>query len=124
MGYRSEVVLVVDRRIEGMLMHTFTSCPAAHELCQEHADTRSDREDAIMFHWSEIRWYDSDAGVQAVEKLMDKLDECDNIVIDGEEIDPCEMYRFVRTGEDSSDIVCRGYGFENVYPYTSINVDF
>jgi len=124
MGYCSEVVLVVDKRVEGMLMHVFTSCPAAYELCQEHADTRSDREDAILFHWSGIKWYDSYAGVQAVEKFMDKLDECNNIEIDGEEIDPCEMYRFVRTGEQSEDIVCRGYGFENIYPYTSINVDF
>jgi len=124
MGYRSEVVLVVDKRVEGMLMHVFTSCPAAYELCQEHADTRSDREDAIMFHWSEIKWYHNDAGVQAVEKFMDKLDECDNIVIDGEEIDPCEMYRFVRTGEESEDIVCRGWGFEGIYPHTTINVEF
>ena len=124
MGYRSEVVLVVDKRIEGMLMHVFTSCPAAHELCQEHADTRSDREDAILFHWNGIKWYESYAGVQAVKKFMDKLDECDNIEIDGEKIDPCEMYRFVRTGEESEDIVCRGYGFEDIYPYSSININF
>ena len=124
MGYRSEVVLVVDKRVEGMLIHAFTSCPAAHELCHESADTRADRDDAILFQWSGIKWYDSYPEVAALEALMDRLDDADNIVIDGEEIDPCDMYRFVRTGEDSSDIECRGYGFENIYPYTSINVDF
>tara|TARA_Y100001938_G_scaffold147527_1_gene228920 strand:- start:4887 stop:5261 length:375 start_codon:yes stop_codon:yes gene_type:complete len=124
MGYRSEVVLVIDKRVEGMLMHAFTSCPAAHNLCHEHADHHADREDAIMFQWSGIKWYDSYPEVRAIEDLMDKLDEADNIMIDGEEIDPCDMYRFVRTGEDSSDVECRGYGFENIYPYTSINVEF
>ena len=124
MGYRSEVVLVVDKRIEGMLMHAFTSCPAAHALCHQHVDERKDREDAIMFQWSGIKWYESYAEVSALVDFMDRLDNSDNIMIDGEEIDPCDMYRFVRTGENSDDIECRGYGFENIYPYTSINVDF
>ena len=124
MGYRSEVVFVVDKRVEGLLMHLFTSCPAAHQLCHEYTDTRTDHENAILFHWTDIKWYESSPEVQAVEKFMDKLDEIDNIEIDGEEIDPCEMYRFVRTGEESDDVVCRGYGFESIYPYTSINIDF
>jgi hypothetical protein len=77
-----------------------------------------------MFHWKGIKWYESYAGVQAVENFMDKLDEGDMIKIDGEEIDLCEMYRFVRTGEESEDIVCRGYGFEGIYPYTRIRISF
>jgi hypothetical protein len=123
MGYRSEVVLAVDKRIEGMLVHVFTSCPRAYELCHD-ADAVIDREDALMFHWKGIKWYESYAGVQAVENFMDKLDEGDMIKIDGEEIDLCEMYRFVRTGEESEDIVCRGYGFEGIYPYTRIRISF
>jgi hypothetical protein len=124
MGYRSEVVLVVDKRAEGILLHAFTSCPAAHELCHDHVDVRRVREDAIIFQWSGIKWYDQYPEVQALEDFMDRLDNADNITIDGEEVDPCELYRFVRTGEDSADVECRGYGFENVYPYTSINIEF
>tara|TARA_R110002110_G_C13462211_1_gene718373 strand:- start:2360 stop:2734 length:375 start_codon:yes stop_codon:yes gene_type:complete len=124
MGYRSEVVLVVDKRVEGLLMHLFTSCPEAYELCHEHADSRADRDGAIMFHWSGIKWYDGYPPIMAIESFMDKLDSADDLKIDGEEIDPCEMYRFVRTGEESDDVVCRGYGFESIYPYTSINIDF
>ena len=124
MGYRSEVVLVIDKTIEGLLMHLFTSCPKVHVLCHEQVDERKEREDAIMFQWSGVKWYDTYADVRAIEDFMDKLDDMDNFEIDGEEIDPAEMYRFVRTGEESDDVVCRGYGLENIYPYTSINVEF
>ena len=124
MGYRSEVVLVVDKRVEGMLMHVFTSHPAAFELCQEHTDERIEHEDAIMFQWSSVKWYSSYGEVGAIVAFMDKLDNADAIVIDGESHDPCCMYRFVRVGEEYDDIECRGYGFENVHPVCSINVDF
>ena len=124
MGYRSDVVLVVDKRVEGLLMHVFTSQPSAHQLCYEHADEHEDREDAVMFRWTDTKWYDSYPEVSAIEDFMDKLDCADNLEIDGEEIDPCYMYRFVRVGEDSSDIECRGYGFDGIYPVASISVNF
>ena len=124
MGYRSEVVLIVDKRIEGMLMHVFTSEPAAFQLCHEHADEHIDREDAVMFRWSYAKWYDSYADVGAIEAFMDRLDCADDIEIDGESYEPVSLYRFVRVGEEHDDIECRGYGFEGVYPVASINVDF
>ena len=124
MGYRSEVVLVVDKRVEGMLMHVFTSQPTAHQMCYEYADVHEDREDAVMFRWTYAKWYDSYPDVNAIENFMNKLDSADNIEIDGEEIDLCYMYRFVRVGEDADDIECRGYGFDSIYPVATINVDF
>ena len=105
-------------------MHAFTSCPAAHALCHQHVDDLKERDDAILFRWAWIKWYESYAEVSALVDFMDRLDNSDKIEIDGEEIDPVELYRFVRTGENSEDIECRGYGFENIFPYTSINIDF
>ena len=124
MGYRSDVVLVVDKRIEGMLMHVFTSIPTTFELCHKHSDDHEEREDAVMFRWRDIKWYDSYPEVHALEAFMDKLDIDDAVKIDGEEIDLCDMYRFVRVGENHDDIVCRGCGFDEIYPYSSINVIF
>ncbi len=124
MAYRSDVVLVVDRRIEGMLMHLFTSCPGAHTLCHEDCDEKREREDGIMFRWNSIKWYDAYPHIAAIEAFMEKLDEGTEIEVNGQRMQLDELYRFVRVGEDNTDIDSRGYGFQDIYPYTSINVEF
>ena len=125
MGYRSEVVLAVDKRIEGMLIHVFTSCPGAYELCHGAGAVfkKIDRKDALMFHWKDIKWYESFEEIGAIERFMNKLDNSDDIEIDGVWISLSDLYRFVRTGEEFDDIEVRGFGFDMIYPYTSINAD-
>ena len=124
MGYRSDVVFVVDKRIEGLLMHLFTSCPGAHTLCHEDCDEKREREDGIMFRWNSIKWCDAYPDIAAIEAFMEKLDEGTEIEVNGQRMQLDELYRFVRVGEDNTDIDSRGYGFQDIYPYTSINVEF
>ena len=115
MGYRSEVILAVGPEVMPQFMVTMAKSPQARELCWADHDEMirdyNDEKGAFLFRWSGIKWYDS---YECVAALQDFLDWCESerIEVDGEEVDACEFYRFIRVGEEMDDNESQGWGFD------------
>jgi len=122
MGYRSEVALALDAKIVPALMTAFAKCEETQKLCTQHVDhldTDYGGEGNWLMRWDHIKWYDSFAEIEMINNLIEAL-ECDDLSEFGiKEVintpDYCQLFRFVRLGEDSSDNEQRGYGFDNIY---------
>ena len=103
-------------------MHFLGKYPDAMTLAFKHHDEKienfQDEEGSIMFKWDSIKWYEGYKDIDAFTEFMDHMDS------DYEEEENRrhgdEHYRFVRIGEDSSDIEERGCAFY-VYPTASID---
>ena len=106
MGYRSEVVLAVNKEImPEFLAHLATSDEAKSLVFSDHdhLDQDYEGEGHLLVSWSGIKWYEGFPDVNVIEKFTCEMDE---------NTDNSEMFRFVRVGEDYEDIEVRGYGFD------------
>lgn len=101
MGYRSQVTLALKPKAAA-LFSTVRARGGELAALVEDADMGSHKDGDESYSWPHVKWYDSYACVNAIERFMDRLDE--------EDMD--EEYRFVRTGEDDDDNETRGCGFE------------
>jgi len=115
MGYRSEVVFACTADAVPTLLTQMEKSPALKELLFSRTAKKLigdyDSEGSYLFAWDFVKWYEDDPGVQAfnemIEKIEEKLDE--------------ESFRFVRMGEESSDVEVEGWGFENINIRRSID---
>ena len=133
MGYRSDVILAIDKKLMRKFMAHVSQKGGAKNLCFANADEMVENYQEsgnFLFRWESIKWYE---GYPEVDCLTDFMDQCD--ALEMETTSPTspadgtlhtrtvmgdEYYRFVRVGEDTEDIVQRGDGFE-IYPRTSID---
>ncbi len=123
MGYRSEVVLAFDPRVKPLLACVFAKHPKVLGLCLD--GLQREDEDVIYYRWDYIKWFHGAAEIDALEDFMDKLDNEDQLFINDEEVEGCELYRFVRVGEEHGDVDDRGHGFGcDINPVTRIQVGF
>ena len=115
MGYRSEVVLVVGKEVMPQFMVTMAKSPEARALCFAEATRHENYEEKgnMLFAWDGIKWYDSFEEIRAIEDFLDWCDSEDVPSQDakGERVDGDECYRFVRIGEDMSDVEERGWAY-------------
>ena len=106
MGYRSEVVLAVNKEIMPEFLAYLATTEEARNLVYSHADhLDQDYEQGghLLVSWSGIKWYESYPEIAVIEKFTCELDA---------DTDKGEMFRFIRVGEDYEDIEQRGYGFD------------
>ena len=106
MGYRSEVVLAVNKEImPEFLAHLATNDEAKSLVFSEHCELNQDYEGEghLLVSWTNIKWYEVYPDVDVIEKFTCEMDA---------DTDKGEMFRFVRVGEDYDDIEQRGYGFD------------
>ena len=123
MGYRSEVVLAFDPRVKPLLACVFAKHSQVLALCLD--GLQRDDEDVIYYRWDYIKWFEDHPEIAPLVDFMDKLDNEDQLFINDEEVEGCELYRFVRVGEEPDDLDDRGHGFGcDITPVTSIHVDF
>ena len=123
MGYRSQVVLAVSKELMPHFLSVMAKVPEARELVFAHNDELDqdyEGEGHFFVRWDDIKWYDNYDDVGAIQKFIDAAD-CDDFELSDEHGGSSENFRFVRVGEDSSDVDCNGYGFEHIYPHTSIS---
>ena len=123
MGYRSQVVLAVSKELMPHFLSVMAKCPKARELVFAHNDELDqDYQDEGHFfvRWDSVKWYENYPDVTAIQTFVDAAD-CDDFELSDGDGGSSENFRFVRIGEDSSDVDCNGYGFEHIYPYTSIS---
>ena len=126
MGYRSQVVLAISKELIPFLMLATSKNKEAEALVFRSAD-KFDRDyggdKSWLFHWDNIKWYESYPDVDAIELFVHEA-ESDKYKItddDGNEVSSSDLVRFVRVGEDTDDIEVRGNGFWDIHPVTSIN---
>ena len=106
MGYRSEVVLAVNKEImPEFLAHLATNDEAKRLVFSDHCHLDQDYcgEGHLLVNWTSIKWYEGYPDVDVIEKFTCEMDE---------DTENTEMFRFVRVGEDYGDIEQRGYGFD------------
>ena len=85
---------------------------------------------SLFVMWDSIKWYSGmgDNVIDLIDKFVDEA-ESDEWEFEEDPLDPdsgagsasSEHFRFVKVGEESDDIECRGEGFWDIYPSTMIN---
>ena len=106
MGYRSDVVLAVNKEImPEFLAYLATNDEAKRMVFSDHCELNQDYEGEghLLVAWTGIKWYEGFPDVDVIEKFTCEMDE---------DTDNSEMFRFVRVGEEYEDIEVRGYGFD------------
>jgi hypothetical protein len=125
MGYRSQVVLAISKHLTPFLTLAVTQNKEAESLVFKDAD-KFDRDycgdKSWLLVWDCIKWYESYEDIQALEKFINEAcaDEY-QFEVEGEIQASSEHIRFVRVGEETTDIEMMGDGFWDIYPHTSIS---
>lgn len=102
MGYRSEVYLRIAEPLVEVVDAARKLDDKLDRIMREAQDSKTD------FHWEWTKWYDTYPHVQAVENLLDMLQDDD--------------YGFIRVGEEDGDIDRKGCpGDYDMYVQTSID---
>jgi len=117
MGYRSDVVLAIGKELTPFLLLATSRCKEAEELVFKHHD-HFDRDyyEGWLLRWTSIKWYEGYEDIDAIQKFVDEAcaDEY-KIEEDGKERLSSEYIKFVRVGEDTSDVEMQGEGFWDIY---------
>ena len=112
MGYRSQIIFVVEKPLVGSLLTLFATNPTVREMltCDNPIEANDNGDMLFQIDW--IKWYEDFDDVQALEDWM--------LEHDGEHE---EHYSFNRLGEEFGDHDRRGFAQAwSVYPSQSLSV--
>jgi len=124
MGYRSQVVLAISKHLTPFLTLATSQNADAQTLVFKHADTFErdyGGDKSWLIVWDGIKWYDSYEDIQTLERFVSEAcsDEYE-FEVDGKPQSSSEHIKFVRVGEEDTDIETYGDGFWDIYTNTSI----
>ena len=122
MGYRSEVVLAVDKEIAPFFTALLAKEPELERLCRDADQFESGyAEDGDFFmYWNSIKWYSSYPEIAAIEEFINELRGEEESDFPGVE-NVYDRWRFVRIGENMDDMEEEGGGFyDTVYIQRSL----
>ena len=108
MGYRSEVVLAVSKDLMPHFLGVFAKSPDTRALVFKHNDhinENYDGKETFIVSWNDIKWYESYPEIDAINSF---IEDCEGDEIEGLE-EPWDHFRFMRLGEDTEDMVEKGY---------------
>lgn len=123
MGYRSQVIIAVDKAIYDVHAQNKTVPEALYTEDYELVERVTDNErDAVYWHLDGWKWYDSYKDVQLILEWLELLDKEESLAqlirpkVAGKHgfnmhqmfTDEQPPYGFLRTGEDKEDIEERG----------------
>ena len=120
MGYRSEVVLAISKKMVPHFMVTMAKEPTVRGFVFEDTDRLDqdyDGEGGWLMNWNCIKWYDRYAPVAAIQAFVeDCASECletwDAELGEEDKNDPNKReyahFRFVRLGEENEDVEEKG----------------
>ena len=124
MGYRSSVVLAISKHLTPFLTLACSQNAEAQALVFKYADN-FDRDyggdKSWLIAWDGIKWYDSYEDIGTIERFVQEAisDEYE-FEVDGKPQSSSEHIKFVRVGEEDTDIESRGCGFWDIYATTNI----
>ena len=116
MGYRSEVVLAVSKKMMPHFLGHLSQCEdVAYKFVFMETDQKIedyDGDGTTMFLWESIKWYDSYPEVRAITNFVGMNTDylsgiCEDFHNAGDVY--AEHFRFVRMGEDNEDIEEEGW---------------
>jgi hypothetical protein len=133
MGYRSQVVLAISKQLRPAFMAALAPNKDATALVfndHDMLDLDYGGDGSLLVVWDGIKWYSGtgDNVIDLIDKFVDDAG-CDTWEFEEDPTEPTqsagsassEHFRFVKVGEESDDIECRGEGFWDIYPHTSIS---
>ena len=124
MGYRSQVVLAITKHLTPFLTLACSQNAEAQALVFKYADN-FDRDyggdKSWLIAWDGIKWYDSYEDIGTIERFVQEAisDEYE-FEVDGKPQNSSEHIKFVRVGEEDTDIETYGEGFWDIYATTNI----
>ena len=124
MGYRSQVVLAISKHLTPFLTLACSQNAEAQALVFKYADyfeKNYDNEKSWLIRWDGIKWYDSYEDIQTLERFVQEaISDEYKFEVGGEPQSSSEHIKFVRVGEEDTDIETYGDGFWDIYPSTTI----
>ena len=99
MGYRSQIVFVVEKPLVNKLLTLFSMSPDVREMLTYDNDLEQSPDGDMLFQINGVKWYDSYPEVRALTDWMDARDEDDQD----------SHYSFNRLGEEYGDHESRGF---------------
>jgi len=119
MGYRSQVLLVIDKDLVSHFMVATSASPKAQALCFQEADIFQEDYDgagSMLFYWSEIKWYANQySEIDIIERFVGDLESGESVE------DSYVKFRFIKIGEEYDDITDTGNGFWDIGINREIN---
>ena len=124
MGYRSHVVLAISKHLTPFFMMKLSQSKEAEELVFNDADyfeRNYENEKSWLIRWDHLKWYDSYECIQTLERFISEAESDEyEFEVDGKPQNSSEHIKFVRVGEEDTDIESRGEGFWEIYATTNI----
>jgi len=107
MGYRSDIAIAIHKDLQGDFLTFLNTTELMAEIFGDHSDFDLDKDFQGEGHWlftcNSVKWYASDlweySDIQMFEKFFAAMEEDE---------DKDELFRFLRVGEDDTDIEYRG----------------
>ena len=125
MGYRSHVVLAISKHLTPFFMMKLSQNKEAEELVFKHAaevDRDYNGDKSWLIRFDSIKWYEMYDDIITLENFIQEASSDEyEFEVDGKKEHSSEHIRFVRVGEESTDIEMTGDGFWDIYPHTSIS---
>ena len=124
MGYRSQVVLAISKHLTPFLMLATAQNKEAEALVFKYSDGFDrdyEGDKSWLIRWDGVKWYDSYEDIQTIERFVQEAcsDEYE-FEVDGKPQSSSEHIKFVRVGEEDTDIETYGDGFWDIYTTTNI----
>ena len=112
MGYRSEVVLAVSKKMMPHFLGHLSQCDdAAYKFVFMETDKKIvdyDGEGTTVFSWDHVKWYESYPEIKAINDFV-QMNTDYLYGVSKDFLDPAAHFRFVRMGEENADIEEEGW---------------
>jgi hypothetical protein len=104
MGYRSDVLLVVEKEAweNSLSLKEISKYQQKAKDLTDFADIKREKNGILLFYWECIKWYDDDEKVIAVQKTLRVFENSDS-------------YLFIRVGENTDDLEEDGSMWNNPF---------
>ena len=124
MGYRSDVVLAVDKEIMPHFMAALSRNEGASKMVFDPAyrdDLVKDYqgEGNMLVRWDGIKWYEGYEDIGAIQAFINNPSDFGPETV-GEGTAVWDCFKFIRIGEEPEDIELQGGGFWDIYVERSI----
>ena len=123
MGYRSDVILAVDKEIVPHFMAALSRNEEASRMVFKHADDliKDYQGDGnMLIRWNGIKWYEGYEDISAIQAFVNNPGDFGPETVGDEGTAVWDCFKFIRIGEEPEDIELQGGGFYDIYVERSI----
>ena len=100
MGYRSDVILMIEKPLVGSFLTALNKCQQAFDMVFKEAEQEKSDNGDLLFRWEYIKWYQGYPEIDIIQNWMDSVDTFHE-----------DHYSFHRLGEEFGDHESRGNSY-------------